>query len=61
MDFHFERAEKGDAHGQYDLGIMYLHGNSFLIRDEKKACFWLNKAAENGYTKALKHITSTRK
>ncbi|MGU3751495.1 hypothetical protein ACVZJW_04140 [Citrobacter portucalensis] len=40
---------------------MYLHGNSFLIRDEKKACFWLNKAAENGYTKALKHITSTRK
>ncbi|EDP9826660.1 SEL1-like repeat protein [Salmonella enterica subsp. enterica] len=58
IDFHFERAEKGDPHGQYDLGIMYLYGNNFLAKDEKKAFYWLNKSAENGYVRALKYISS---
>ncbi len=41
-------AIQGDACGQYELGICYAIGNG-VERDEKRALFWYQKAAEQGH------------
>jgi hypothetical protein len=49
--FHYPRAEKGDPHGQYDFGRMYLEG--YLVnRDEVLARHWFSLAAANGFARA---------
>jgi len=58
VDFHYYRAESGDAHGQYDLGMMYASGSSFLNKDLQQSLHWLNKAAEKGFGRAIKQLKS---
>ncbi len=55
VQFFYERAEKGDPHGQYDLGMMYLTGKS-VLRNKSQALFWLKKSAEQNYTRAKNKI-----
>jgi TPR repeat protein len=38
-------AEKGDAHGQAYLGVLYLKGNG-VSQNYKKAVYWFRKAAD---------------
>jgi len=43
----FERAEKGDASAQFDLGVMYIKGDG-VPKDSTEAVKWYRKAAEQG-------------
>ena len=56
----FQRgAEQGDAWSQYNLGDMYLKGQS-TEQDTRQACLWFKKAAEQNHPKAkiaLKHCS----
>jgi len=61
VDFYFHRAESGDAHGQYDLGMMYANGSSFLKKDLQKSLHWLRKSAENGYGRAINQLSKREK
>ena len=45
-------AEEGDAAAQYDLGVMYAHGQG-ADQNHKKACKWYKRAAEQEH--ALAH------
>jgi len=49
--FHFPRAEAGDAHGQYDLARMYLDG-WIVEQDNASAMRWLEKSAAQGFARA---------
>jgi len=51
--FHYPRVENGDAHGQYDLGVMYLEGAGVLQSNEE-AIFWLKQSAEQKFGRAVK-------
>lgn len=53
--FYFHRAEKGDAHGQYDLGMMYLNGVG-VLKDEKQAICWFKKSADQKYARAINQL-----
>ena len=44
-------AEQGDAETQFNLGIMYDHGQGFR-RDDAEAVKWWRKAAEQGIAEA---------
>jgi len=55
VDFVFPRAERGDPHGQYDLGMMYLQGY-LVFPDREKAVYWIRQAAEQGFTRAAKRL-----
>ena len=46
------RAEAGDAMAQYELATLLFYGED-IEEDEKKAVFWLIRAAEQGYEKAI--------
>ncbi|MBK8566757.1 MAG: SEL1-like repeat protein [Saprospiraceae bacterium] len=52
IEYFFDRAIKGDSHGQYDLGLKYLKGNG-ILPDREKGIYWLKKAAENNYKRAV--------
>jgi hypothetical protein len=54
--FYYCRAESGDPHGQYDLGMMYANGNSFIQKDVRESLYWLNEAAEKGYGRAINQL-----
>jgi TPR repeat protein len=47
-----ERAERGDAEAQYELGRSYASGEFGLKRDRAQAAAWYRKAAEQGNTDA---------
>ena len=49
--FHYPRAEKGDPHGQYDFGRMYLEGY-IVDRDESQSRHWFTLAAAQGFNRA---------
>jgi TPR repeat protein len=53
LTFHFPRAEKGDAHGQYELAIMYLNGRT-VERDAEQAVYWLEKSATQNFRRAVR-------
>lgn len=53
VEFHYPRAERGDAHGQYDLGVMYQKGQG-VLQDSELSLYWLKKAAAQGYSRAIK-------
>ena len=40
-------AKEGDAHAQFNLGLMYLYGNG-VIKDIVEACAWLNISVAQG-------------
>src|SRR5262249_35230744 len=44
-------AEKGDAHAQYNLGLLYASGQG-IPQDLQKAAEWYRKAAEQGVSAA---------
>ena len=44
-------AEQGDAHAQYNLGVMYSDGQG-VIQDYKEAVKWYKLAAEQGFANA---------
>ena len=53
--YYFYRAETGDAHGQYDLAKMYEEGH-MVPKSIEKAKYWLEKAALQGYSRAVKAL-----
>ncbi|BDR57661.1 SEL1-like repeat protein [Xylocopilactobacillus apicola] len=53
-DFIYEPAISGNPHGQYNLAISYLEGKLGLSNNMEKAIFWLNKSADQGFSKAIK-------
>lgn len=59
VEFYFDRAEKGDPHGQFDLGVMYLEGK-FILPDKEKAIFWLKKSASQNYAKSRKLLMNIK-
>lgn len=42
-----EKAEAGNVHAQYALGLMYAEGRG-LKQDEVQAYIWLSRAAQQG-------------
>jgi len=52
-----ERAEKGDAQAQYQLGLMYAEGQG-VARDEAEAVRWYRKAAEQAFALAQNDLGS---
>ena len=44
-------AEQGDAHAQYNLGVMYANGEG-VPKDDREAVLWYRKAAEQGNASA---------
>ena len=53
MEFHFPRADSGDAHGQFDLAKMYIDG-WIVDQDIEQARKWLERSAEQGFPRAIK-------
>lgn len=50
--FHYPRAERGDAHGEYDFAKMYLDG--YLVsRDVERALYWLRRSAAQKFGRAV--------
>lgn len=48
-----EKAEQGDPHAQYELGLRYENGALDVNRDPAKALKWLTRAASNGNLLAM--------
>lgn len=48
-------ADKGHAHAQFNVGLMY-HSGLGVKRDEQRAVQWYHKAAENGYKQAQEYL-----
>lgn len=46
-------AKQNHDQAMYELGCMYLFGNSFMNKDRTQAQFWFRKAADLGNEKAL--------
>ncbi|QYZ67324.1 MAG: SEL1-like repeat protein [Gammaproteobacteria bacterium (ex Lamellibrachia satsuma)] len=51
----FPLAVEGNAEAQYALGYMYHHGLG-LEKDDSQAMQWIQRAASQGYAKALKAL-----
>ena len=51
-----DRAEKGDAQAQYELGLLYQTGEGNLKADTQAAIDWLSQSAKNGLEKADKAL-----
>ncbi len=50
-------AENGDAMAQFNIGSCYLRGVSGVEKDEKKAKYWFEKSASQGFDKAKEAIS----
>ncbi len=55
LKFVYPRAERGDAHGQYDLAQMYLKGQG-VLKNEEQGLFWLRKSAEQNFKRAKNQL-----
>lgn len=58
ITFGSPRAERGDPHGQFDLGMIY-HRGVLVPRDVDLARYWLLRAADQNFTRAhhqLRHL-----
>ncbi|MFC6336098.1 hypothetical protein GIR22_00440 [Pseudomonas sp. CCM 7891] len=53
VEFHFPRAESGDAHGQFDLAKMYVDG-WIVEQDFEQARQWLERSAAQGFSRAVR-------
>lgn len=54
--FHYPRAENGDAHGQYDLAMIYLEGRFGVLENKETALKWLKKSAYQGFKRAINKL-----
>lgn len=54
---HRARAELGDPHAQYELGLCYLYGRG-VNEDEQNANSWFLKAAQQGHAPSLLAVGS---
>jgi len=51
-----DRAEQGDPHAQYELGLRYENGAYDVTADPEKALAWFRRAARNGNLLAMKKL-----
>lgn len=49
-------AKQNHVQAMYDLGCMFLFGNSFIQEDKETAIYWFRKAAEHGHEKAKNYL-----
>lgn len=56
-DIYRPLAEKGDPRAQYALGYMYFYGKG-LTSDPEQSAHWINLAAQQNYTPAIKAKTT---
>lgn len=52
VEFHYPTAERGEVHGQYNLGKIYMEGD-MLDNDLTKAKYWIEKAASQNFERAV--------
>lgn len=52
-------AKKGNAAGEYELGLMY-EDSSVVAHDQQKAMYWYTQAAEHGYSEAKFSVKSLK-
>lgn len=55
-----KQAQEGKAEAQYELALMYIHGDG-VKQDKKQARFWLEKSANQGYEKAQEALKNLPK
>ena len=55
LKWHQERAENGNAYGQYSMGLRYLKGEG-VKRNEELGREWLTKAAKQGHDDAYQTL-----
>jgi TPR repeat protein len=55
VSFHYPRAEDGDAHGEFDLGIMYYEGRK-VLQDRERGLKLIESAASKGYKHAVRFL-----
>ena len=60
LEFQKKRAAAGAAHAQYDLGVRYLNGDG-VDKDLNAAQKWLQAAATQGHTQALRKLEELNK
>lgn len=53
--WHLEEANQGNVYAQYNLAFCYKHGYA-TKKDAKKFKYWMRKAAEQGYSKAIDYL-----
>jgi len=53
-----DKAEKGDPQAEYELGLRYESGVWDVNKDNKKALFWMTKAANDGNRIAMKTLAN---
>jgi len=53
-----DKAEKGDPQAEYELGLRYESGAWDVNKDNKKALFWLTRAANDGNRLAMKTLAT---
>ncbi len=59
-EWYKKAADQGHARAQYNLGMMYQHGEG-VDQDDKAAVKWLTKAAEQGLREAASRIDKIQK
>ncbi len=52
FEWYSETAQQGDAHAQFNLGVMYHLGDG-TMQNNIMAEIWLRKAADNGHKDAI--------
>ncbi|RYZ78229.1 MAG: hypothetical protein EOP04_30105 [Proteobacteria bacterium] len=57
LDFFFARAVANDPHGLYDLAVMYFEGDT-VLQNEELGMFYLKKAADAKFGRAIKKLRS---
>jgi hypothetical protein len=58
LEFQFDRAEKGSASAQYDLGVRFLKGDG-VEQNEELGRSWLEKAAKQGDDAAFQKLKNS--
>lgn len=53
LQFYYPRVDNGDAHAEYDLADMYLHGK-YVLANRELGMKLLQSSAEKGYKHAIK-------
>lgn len=55
LEFHYPRAEGGDASGEFDLGKMYYEG-TYVQPDQERGLALIRNAAAKGYKHAIAYL-----
>jgi TPR repeat protein len=54
-EFVYPRADAGDPHGQFQLGLLYLEGR-YVPRDRERALYWIRQSAAQKFAHAVKRL-----